>query len=178
MKSSFTGLLIIDWQERLAPAMPATLYQQALHRATTLKWLFESLNLPIYTTEQYPRGLGETVVDLQPVEAMPKTTFSIMADNHIFNQLMLSNTKHFFVVGMETHICVYQSAIDLLEHGKEITVCSNACMSRKKIDWKTALADLQLKGANIKTAEMILFDLIKDAKHPLFKELSRRIKQF
>ena len=170
------GLFLIDWQARLFPAMPEPIAEKNLANAIRLKWISESLKLPIWVSEQYPKGLGSTLDVLQPVIAHEKTTFSALGNDALLQSILSAKPKHMIISGMETHICVYQTAMALIDHGIEPIIAIDACLSRRKLDWRVAIDTLSVTGAKIMTTEMILFHLIQDASHPLFKEVSRRIK--
>ena len=176
MSNSDTGLLLIDWQLRLFPAMSSAISDRYLKNASNLKWIFESLQHPIWVTEQYPKGLGPTLKELQPVNPFEKTSFSALGNHELREKVLGSGIQTVFVSGMETHICIYQTAKSLMKQGIKVVLAADACLSRRKLDWQIALDSLSGAGAEIMTTEMILFDLIQDASHPLFKEVSRRIK--
>ena len=106
-------LMIVDWQDKLHNVMPEQLRSKALRHAANLKWLFESLGYPVITTEQYPKGLGSTHQDLQPVSAISKTSFSAIANEEVVAKLKKLQPQQVLLVGMETHICISQTCRDL-----------------------------------------------------------------
>ena len=169
-------LMIVDWQEKLHHAMPEHLRTKALKHASNLKWLFEELGYPVITTEQYPKGLGSTHPDLQPVQAISKMSFSAIANEAVVAELKKLQPQQVLLVGMETHICISQTCRDLCQANIPVWCITNACLSRHKEDWKYALQKMVVDGARLITAEAAMFEILETAEHPLFKELSRRIR--
>ncbi|MBM74166.1 MAG: hydrolase [Proteobacteria bacterium] len=169
-------LMIVDWQEKLHNAMPEHLREEALKKASNLKWLFEELGHPIIITEQYPKGLGPTHTALQPVDAISKMSFSAIGNAQVVEQLKALQPQQVILVGMETHICISQTCRDLCQANIPVWCVTDACLSRHKVDWKYALQKMVVDGARLITAEAAMFEIIETAEHPLFKELSRRIR--
>ena len=171
-----SSLLVIDWQERLFPAMPDGLRDHALARASDLVWMAQSLEMPVLATEQYPKGLGPTLAALGLQQAMPKTTFSALQDPAIAAALDDDAREQVILTGMETHICVAQTVRDLCCVGRDVWVVADACLSRRRLDWELGLERMRGDGAHIVTAEAVMFELLGQAGGPIFKELSRRIR--
>jgi hypothetical protein len=171
-----TLLAIIDWQERLFSAMNLDSRDEALTRVGHLKWLADSLSLPVVVSEQYPRGLGPTVSALGVDGAISKTSFSAMEAAGFAAAVAETGRSTVVLAGMETHICVAQTCRDLLAAGLVVCVVADACLSRRRLDWELGLERMRFDGARIVTAEAALFELLGDAQSPLFKELSRRIR--
>ncbi len=138
-----------------------------LYKACTL------LAIPTLVTEQYPQGLGKTVLSLneKPYE---KTSFSCLGADCI--QGALREKSIWLIAGIEAHVCVFQTVKDLLKQGYTPVVLQDAISSRHKIDLASSLEEMKRLSIRITTVETVLFELIKDAKHPKFKELSRLIK--
>lgn len=170
-------LLIVDIQEKLVKMLSSDDVKNA---SLKVGKAFEILNLPIFISEQYPKGLGETISELKDVlpsaNYLEKTSFSVASNfsNKLF-ELDL-NQKQVVLFGIETHICVLQTAFDLLEMGYDVFVVQEACGSRTEEDKKSALKRLSQAGAQIVTVEMVLFELLKSSKHPSFKEVQLLIK--
>ena len=168
-------VLIIDIQEKLLNAVfnKDTLTKKA-------KILVESaqkLGLPVLITEQYPQGLGSTIADLSSnAQIYTKTKFNALSDEKLYEDLRRLNKQQIIVMGIETHICVYQTVCALLEKGFEVSVVKDACGSRAEFEYRSALDIMKDKGAEIKTTEMILFEILKEASHPKFKEIQHLIK--
>jgi nicotinamidase-related amidase len=169
-----TQLLVVDFQERLFPAMPEGIRERALKSAENLRFLFDALVLPVVVTEQYPQGLGSTLPSLRgDTEALPKMTFSAAADITIAARI---TRPQVVVCGMETHICVALTTFDLRARGVDVIVAADACLSRRKEDWSRGLALMERAGAHVAPTETVLFGLLHQAGGPLFKEISRRIR--
>ena len=174
-------LLLIDAQERLAPAMPEAPLAQARRNWDNLIYLAGALSLPLLASEQYPQGLGPTLPGLLPpgAEILPKTSFSVMREPALAQRVaehIEAGRRHILVMGMETHICVALSALDLLSAGCAVSVVADACTSRRKADWRRGLDLCRDHGARVLSAETALFGLLQRAGGPLFKEISRRIR--
>ncbi len=167
------ALLIIDVQEKLLNAIfnPEIVKKNAEIMAKSA----EILELPIFITEQYPKGLGSTVI-LVNGKVYEKTSFNAVEDKNLLQELRDSGCKQVIVFGIETHICVHQTVAGLIENGFEVTVISDACGSRFEEHYKAGLDCMKHNGAQIKPAEMVLFELLKSAKHPKFKEIQSLIK--
>jgi nicotinamidase-related amidase len=170
-------LLVVDVQERLLPAMPDAERPQALKALENLVWLYAAMGLPVVFTEQYPQGLGPTHPPLRALapEAplFAKMTFSALGEPGVGAAL---DRPHVVLCGVETHICVATTGLALREAGKDVTVVSDACLSRREADRAHGLALLRHAGARVAPHETICFGLVERAGTPLFKELSRRVR--
>ena len=170
-----TQLLIIDIQEKLLNAVFNKEIVEKKSRILTKA--FSILNLPIFVTEQYPQGLGESMEGIKDnAKTFIKTSFNALFDEELLSDLKSSNRNQIVVFGIETHICVHQTVASLIEKGFEVTVVSDACGSRSEAEYLQALACMKENGAKIKTTEMVIFELLKTAKHPNFKEIQALIK--
>lgn len=169
-------LLLIDWQERLFPAMPELISERNLHQASTLTWLAKQLKIPVLGSEQYPKGLGKTLPLFEVQDAIAKVHFSAMKEPDFALRVTESGRQQVIITGMETHICVAQTCRDLLSAGYEVWVPSDAVLSRRKLDWHCGLDSMRGMGASITTSEAILFELLQKAGGSIFKEVSRRIR--
>lgn len=170
--------LIIDIQEKL---LNAVFNKELLERkAEILAKASSLLKLPVIVTEQYPQGLGTTIAGLKEnlfhANFYEKQAFNALENEDLLTELNLYNKQQIVIFGIETHICVYQTVMSLLSKGFEITVIKDACGSRAKEEYEVALNTMQLSGVKIKTTEMLLFELLKSAKHPKFKEIQNLIK--
>ena len=105
-----------------------------------------------------------------------KTNFNAVDDEKLLNELEQTGRKNIVVMGIETHICVYQTVSALLQKGYNVTVASDACGSRSAEEYHGGLLIMKEYGAQIKSTEMILFELLKTARHPKFKEIQALIK--
>lgn len=171
-------LFVIDIQEKLVNMLKEDYVSQpAFILAKTAK----TLGIPVIITEQYPKGLGETIECIKaevPDNAMyfEKVTFNALDTEGIESAISNMKKKQIILCGIEAHICVMQTALDFLTKGYEVFVVKDACASRKKSEFKLSMKRLETAGAVIVSSEMVLFELLKSAKHPNFKELQSLIK--
>ena len=173
-------LLIIDIQAKLLSAIPEQDAALMLANSGTLITAAEILDIPIFLTEQYPKGLGRT--DPLILEKLPETTrsfektgFSCCAAENFCQTLTKNASKQIILVGQETHVCVLQTAIELLNLGYQVYVVEDAVCSRKPSHKNNALQRLQHQGVIISNYESVLFEWLKDANHPQFKTISKLI---
>jgi len=171
-------LLIVDVQERLTPVMSDP--RRVLHNCVLLMRAAQRLEIPIVVTEQYPKGLGPTMVDLRPYipaeGAMPKLHFSAAADEAILERLQGLGRSQIVIAGIETHVCVLQTALDLKAKGYESMVAADACASRRIESEKMGWSRMRQCGVELLSLEMALFEWMRKAGTPEFKELSALIK--
>ncbi len=176
LRADNSFILMIDMQEKLVNATNAQVEPQ---NAQKLLAAANILELPIITTEQYPMGLGSTIEPLQTFlseNAFEKTAFSAMKEDAILRAVANLKRKQVILFGIELHICVYQTAMELLEKGYEVFIVKNACKSRSEYNFEAGLELLKSKGSNITTLEILLFELLQSSKHPNFKEIQALIK--
>jgi nicotinamidase-related amidase len=138
------------------------------------------LGAPIIMTEQNPRGLGPTVPDLSQlipeIKPLPKFCFSCYQNQEFQDALTSLKRRQALVCGIEAHICVYQTTLELLNNGYEVQVVADAVSSRTLRNREIALTRMQSEGAKLTSTEMALFELLKTAESSKFRELSRIIK--
>jgi len=170
-------LLVVDVQERLIPVMwnfaPVEKYARAAIQAA------RELGLPVIGTEQYPKGLGPTIASLRellPSAPLAKMHFSCGADPAFTKALAATGRKQVIVVGMETHVCVYQTVRDLLAQGYDVRVCADAVTSRFEEHRRVALEQMRGDGAVITSAETAIFDLLHEAGTAEFRKVSQFVK--
>jgi len=173
-----TALLIIDIQERILPVIN----NHKLVVENTIKLIkgFKVLSLPIYCTEQYPKGLGPTVSsitqELGDLKPFDKMSFSCSGAGNLFEEFKSKNLSQIVVCGIESHVCVQQTVLDLIENNFQVNLASDAVSSRKEIDYKTALDRMKKHDAEVTTTESILFELLNVCGTPQFKEISKIVK--
>ena len=174
IKADQSLLLVIDIQERLAPAIHDT----AAVTAHNL-WLVEvarRLSVPVLATVQYPKGLGPLVPaladKLAPEEVVEKIHFSAVADGCLENEPAFTR-RQVVITGTDTHVCVLQTALDLLGRGKEVFVVAEAVGSRRPEDKALALERLRQAGCVIVSREMVAFEWLHRAGTDLFRAVSR-----
>ncbi len=177
--SSDSVLVVIDIQQRLAAAMPEKILNKVVENTQLLLRSAELLNVPVIVSEQYPKGLGPTVNTLEMTDdchLIEKTCFACTANHHFNDKLKKLNKTQLILTGMEAHICVTQTAIDLLNKNYQVFIASDAVCSRKNSHYKNALQRLQHSGATITNSESIAFEWLRDARHEQFKAVSKLIK--
>jgi len=172
------ALLIIDIQERILPVIKN--HQLVVENTIKLVKGFKVLSLPIYYTEQYPKGLGPTVSsitqELGELKPFDKMSFSCSGAGNLFEEFNSKNLSQVVVCGIESHVCVQQTVLDLIENNLQVNLAADAVSSRKEIDYKTALDRMRNHGAEITTTESILFELLNVCGTTQFKEISKIVK--
>ena len=172
-----TLLVVVDVQERINAVMADQVH---LPRITVLHRAFATLGLPVIVTEQYPKGLGSTVPELAGLLDAPplvKDTFSCARDETFLAALEAHRPHRVVVTGIEAHVCVTQTALDLLHAGYQVQVPHDAVNSRRKADMGWALRRLQAAGAVITTTESALFELLDACTSAHFKTVSKLVKE-
>lgn len=171
-------LSIIDVQDRLVGMLKNS--EEIAKNNMILSKTAKILGVPVIATEQYPQGLGSTIFEVRenidPDKIFEKQTFSALDNENVENALTNLNRKNIILTGIESHICVYQSALALLEKGYNVYVVKNAVSSRKTKDYRTALELMRDYGAKLTCVETVLFELLKTSTHPNFKEIQALIK--
>lgn len=178
LNSENSLFLMTDIQDKLIQATNAE--EEAINAEKLVK-AANILNIPLVVSEQYPKGLGHTKQELadnftEETKIIEKSAFSLLQEKNVPDILKSYNRKQVVLFGIEAHICVLQTAIELIENGFEVYLVKNACKSRKEYDFKAGLDFMKTKGVNIYTLETALFDLLKTSKHPKFKEVQALIK--
>lgn len=174
-------LLIIDEQERLLGAMPEKARTQVLKNTAILLQAAQTLTIPVIRSEQYPKGLGVTDSRIESqlcddALKIEKTAFSCCAVPEIAELTHQQVLPQWIIAGIESHVCVLQTALQLKAAGQEVFVVSDACCSRQKQHHKNALQRLGQAGVFISNTESVLFEWLRDAKHPDFKSLAKLIQ--
>ena len=167
-------LLVIDLQERLLPAIHE--HERLLTNVIWLIGAAQKVGVPVAAVEQYPKGLGRTVREVRALlpdgAIAPKVRFSAVAAQCL-SGLPGSDRAQIVLVGIETHVCLLQTALELLEEGKEIYVVADAVGSRPAADRDLALARMRQEGARIVSREMVVFEWLGEAGTPLFRTVNR-----
>jgi nicotinamidase-related amidase len=174
-------LLVIDIQQQLGSAMPGKVLNRVVSNAALLVRSAGLLDVPVLQTQQYPKGLGTTVEEI--VDALPstvrtfeKTVFSCVAADGFSETLEQSGRQQVVIVGMEAHVCVLQTAIDLVDTGIEVYVVEDAICSRRLENYQNSLERMRQIGANIVSAESVVFEWLVDAKHPQFRAIQKMLR--
>ncbi len=174
-----TLLVVIDIQEKLAPVMNQDAFLVAKENVKRLISGFNILDLPVVATQQYTKGLGDTISELKDLiknEHIEKMTFSCCGEPTFLEFLNKNNIKNVVITGMETHICVLQTALDLLEEKFNVFVVKDAVVSRETMNWETGVEYMRQAGAVITVTETVLFQLLGKSGSPEFKAISKLIK--
>ncbi|MCK8825809.1 hydrolase [Fuchsiella alkaliacetigena] len=173
-----TALVVVDVQGKLARSM----YEQDLLFENLEKVIkgAQILDLPIIWLEQYPQGLGETISEVAELfedsQPIAKTSFSACGNQEFKQRLESLGSQNLLVVGIETHICVYQTVRDLLDLDYGVQVLSDAVSSRKLSDKKVGLARMGDLGAELSSTEMALFELLEVGVGEQFKQILELVK--
>ncbi|MBQ0138026.1 MAG: hydrolase [Kurthia sp.] len=177
MEREKTAVVVIDIQGKLATLMNSS-EQTILHIEQLIKGA-NILNLPVLWLEQYPKGLGPTVesiaaeIEGQPIE---KITFSAWRSDEFKRALIESNKKKILLCGIEAHICVYQTAMDLKNAGFQVEIVSDAIDSRTLDNKELALTRFMQEKIPLTSVEMALFELVEIAQGDEFKAISHLVK--
>jgi nicotinamidase-related amidase len=177
MSAGDTGLLVIDVQEKLVPLIVSA--QAVVRNIAFLIDAAKVLNMPIQATEQYPKGLGATVPEL--ASRLPprseKVAFSCCAIPAVIDGFRSAGRAKVVLAGIETHVCVQQTALDLLALDFQVYIPADAVGSRYVLDHEQALHRLEHAGAVISTSESAVFEWVGMAGTPQFKEISRLVQE-
>jgi nicotinamidase-related amidase len=180
------GLAVIDVQERLAAAMPEEPLRRHVGKMVLLVEAARRFGLPVLVTEQYPEGLGRTIpvlaealkrVPAGHVHRFDKIDFDCSAVGAWRVALRASRRRQWIALGMETHVCVYQTVRSLVGMGLSVHVPADAVLSRQKSDWETGLRLVEASGAVVTSAETIVFDWLGRSGTEPFKKLQATIKR-
>jgi len=172
------GLIVVDIQGKLLPAIFEK--ERLIQNAVRLLNGAAVLGIPVLATEQYPRGLGATVPEIvsacKDFVAMDKVSFSSCEAAGFLDALNSKSITDVILCGMETHVCVLQTTLDLIEKGYAIFVVADAVSSRSKADHQLGLTRMHDAGAVIVSTEMVLFELLGKAGTPEFKKILELVK--
>ncbi len=174
-----TAAILVDVQEKL--------FAKIAHKEALLKKLvlliqaFQILKIPILVSEQYPKGLGLTIGELRShlgaqYSPFEKTAFSVMKEGSLQQHIKKMAKENWILFGIETHVCVLQTALDLKASGYQAITIADAVSSRDLENKQIALEQLRSEKVVVTSSESVLFELLKDAKHPHFKEISALLK--
>lgn len=174
-----TLALVIDFQERLVPVIHNS--EELLHNTEILVKGLKALEIPMLVTQQYTKGIGMTVPKIADAVGenftyYDKVNFSCAEDEAILDKIAESGKNNIIVCGIEAHICVLQTVIDLIGKGYHVVLVEDCVGSRRESDRQTGIQRALAEGALPATYESILFELTRVAKTDVFKEISRLIK--
>jgi len=177
-----TTLLVVDVQERLAAAMPPDALDRLVRNTTILLEAAKVLGVQVLASEQYPKGLGatvpalKTVLDGMGVTPLSKMTFDACSDLAISRALTATSARSVVVVGMESHVCVFQTARELLKRGYATHVVGDAVTSRHEENRRVGLALCERAGATVTATETVVFDWLEVAGTDAFKTVSKLVR--
>lgn len=175
-------LCVVDVQDRLVPAIHKDLYPRALKNMQIAIEAAGTLGLPILLTEQYPKGLGKTVPEVMQAlngkeyHLYEKMTFSCARDEGFLSAVADLGRRQVIMVGMETHVCVYQTSVDLSRAGYSLFILDDAVSSRFLHNYESGLKSLRDAGCTVVSTETAIFQLLKVAATPEFKKVVSLIK--
>ncbi len=173
-----TALLIVDVQEKIVPVM----YESQKFIANTIKLIkgCKVLGLPIFLTEQYPKGLGATIKEikdeLEDLTPIQKMSFSCAGSVELMAKLKKSEIKNIVLCGIESHVCISQTALDLSANGYNIILAADAVSSRRKFDYEIALSRMARNNIDVTLVESILFEMLNVCGTDDFKQISKIVK--
>jgi len=177
MSADTTALLVVDIQVKLVRHI--TNSENVVWNSGRLADAAAVLGIPVLATEQYPRGLGDTVPEL--ADKLPdrpeKLTFSCGGCEPMVAALSASDATQVLLCGIESHVCVQQTAFDLMAAGYRVFVAADAVSSRYAMDHQTALRRMESAGATITTTESALFEWCERAGTPEFKAISQIVRE-
>lgn len=176
LEKAKTQFLLVDMQEKLFPYIAGN--EMIAKKNMTLLEGMKALTIPMLAAEQYPKGLGNTIEELRPYFSVyhHKTTFSCCGNGALVKALHEQDRKNVIIGGIEAHICVLQTVIDLKELGFLPIVAVDAVGSRARGDYEIALERMKYEGAILTTVESILFELCYQAGSDTFRTISRLVK--
>jgi isochorismate hydrolase len=173
-------LVVVDVQDVLMKKMNQGVAENVIRNIRTLLAFAQKMAVPVLITEQYPKGLGQTVseikMELGPTLPIEKVSFSCCGVETFNQKINQTGRKQVILTGIETHVCVLQTADDLIQTGHEVHAVADAICSRRKLDWEIGLRWMEKKGAMISTTEIIAFQLLKEAGTEEFRGLSKLFK--
>jgi nicotinamidase-related amidase len=174
-----TALAVIDVQEAFRPHIPD--FAEMAARCALVTHAAHLLGVPIVVTEQYPKGLGRTAAELLAVlpeefEPVEKTAFSSCGAQQFVARFEESGARQVLLCGIEAHVCVNQTAHDLLALGLQVHLLTDCVSSRTRENRQTGLDKMFRSGALPSSTELALFELMRDARHEQFKAIQKLIK--
>lgn len=172
-------LAIIDVQEKLCGVMESSALAAVVKNCGILLQTAQLLEIPALHTEQYPKGLGPTVTELhtwlKPDAAIAKTCFSC-CDEPAFSTRLHRDRPQIVLAGMEAHICILQTALQLQTSGKQVFVVEDAIISRRDVNRHNALSRLRHAGVIVTNTESVVFEWLKAAEGDAFKQISKLVR--
>jgi nicotinamidase-related amidase len=173
-------LVVVDVQERLFNAMDAERRDDMVANVKILVSAARRLGIPVLVTEQYPKGLGRTLPEVRALlgetPAFEKTAFSCAGADGFMERLRGLGADHVLLTGIEAHVCVLLTALDLLTRGLGVSIVADAVCSRRSVSLETGLGQARQAGAVITSTETVVFQLLGSADTDAFRELSKLLR--
>jgi nicotinamidase-related amidase len=175
LRAETAALFVCDVQEKFRPGMAS--FDKAAEAIGNSMRSAQVLGIPTVMTEQYPEKLGKTVKELSDLmdssaQCFPKTCFSMLTPEVKKILKEMAHVQQIILCGLETHVCVLQTAIDLTEQGYEVHVLVDGVVSRRQGDRQVALERMKQMGCWMSTSEMAMFQMIAEKEHPKFRDIS------
>ena len=171
-----SALVVVDIQDKLLARMPRA--SELVRNAGFLIDAAVLLDVPVRATEQYPKGIGPTTAEIArrlPTPAASKTAFSCCGAGTFLEELEMLQRPNVVLVGMETHVCVLQTALDLIDAGLHVVLPADALTAWGETDHAIALRRLEQAGAVVTTSEAVAYEWLRDSTHPKFKQVTQLV---
>jgi nicotinamidase-related amidase len=177
LRAENSVLVVIDLQEKLLAKIPSA--NTVVRDAGFLLDVATLLDVPVRATEQYPKGLGPTTpaIARRLPAVVEKTAFSCCGAGTFLEELEMLQRQQIVLIGIEAHVCVMQTALDLIEAGLHVYLPADALSSRFPLDREFALRRMERAGAEVTTVEAIAFEWLRDSTHSHFKTVSQLMIQ-
>lgn len=181
IERDLAALVVVDVQEKMLSAIGSDPVAGVVDRCIQLVRMAQLFEMPIFLTEQYPKGIGPTNDRLksalpEEVRVFEKTTMSCWRDSAFSEALQQSGREHIVVCGVESHVCIQQTVLDLLRVDFVPFVPVNAVASRFDFDKAAAMERMRSAGAELTTAEALIFELVERCDDPKFKDVLKLVK--
>ncbi len=175
LQAKDSAVMLIDVQEKLMPLVHH--HKDIEKNCSWILQIAQRMKIPVLTTEQYPKGLGSTLASLKPYidekNLFEKICFSGMGNPDVASHVYEMNKKQWVLIGIETHVCVLQTAVALQENGHQVFVVAEATSSRNIHDKALAFSRMEKIGIQLVSKEMVLYEWLSQAGSDLFKELNK-----
>lgn len=181
LEADLTAVVVVDVQTKMLGAIGTSPADAVVGNIVRLIRAARILDLPVLCTEQYPQGLGSTVDEVRAalpngLEPIVKSTCSCWRDEAFRTALQKTLREHIVLVGLESHVCIQQTALDLLRVDYVPFVAADATGSRRAADMDVAIGRMRTAGVEVSTAEALIFELIERCDHPRFKDILELVR--
>lgn len=174
-------LIVVDIQERLVAAIPVEVVDAMSRTCRLLLDVAAIMGIPVVRSEQYPQGLGKTITSIEehlPVAStrIEKTCFSCAGDADFREAIESGGRDQVVITGMESHVCILQTAVELQRHGNEVFVVEDAICAPSEFIHENAIERMRRSDIVITNAESVIFEWLRDSRHVHFREISAMLK--